>query len=170
MLLMSKWLVIALSCIWLVVDLSKILESLSASINDRGSTTLMFKNRNSPKSEPSSPPRSPNSVASFRTTNTPNSMTSPSKCKSEISFSKQMANRSQSIFSSSGTGLSQNMATILAMATMKEKLNSNNAAGAEIKPSVTITPSRLSPSLSSENGNSMNSSKCKPIHQIFTTA
>lgn len=68
------------------------------------------------------------------------------------------------------TGLSQNMATILAMATMKEKLNSNNAAGAEIKPSVTITPSRLSPSLSSENGNSMNSSKCKSIHQIFTTA
>lgn len=81
----------------------KILESLSASIGDKG-TALLFKNRNSPKSEPPTPPRSPNSSLSVRTTVTPNSITTQtSKMKSDISLPKQSGSRTQSsIFSSTG--------------------------------------------------------------------
>ena len=58
------------------------------------------------------------------------------------------------------------MAAILAMASMKEQLKLNNSSSsAEVSPSVTITPSRLSPNLNAENSNNSNSGKC-----LYSTA
>lgn len=53
--------------------------------------------------------------------------------------------------------LPQNMAEILALANLKEQLKLNNNSSAEMNPCVTITPSRLSPNLNTENSNNSNS-------------
>lgn len=53
------------------------------------------------------------------------------------------------------------MAAILAVATMKEQLKLNNTSSTEIKPCITITPSRLSPNLNTENSNNSNSGTWK---------
>lgn len=59
--------------------------------------------------------------------------------------------------------LPQNMAEILALANLKEQLKLNSTSGTDLSPCVTITPSRLSPSLNAENSNNSNSGIC----QIF---
>ena len=63
--------------------------------------------------------------------------------------------------------LPHNMAAILAVASMKEQLKLNNSNSLEVSPSVTITPSRLSPNLNTENSNNSNSGKRVEEHMMY---
>ncbi|XP_065221006.1 zinc finger protein castor homolog 1-like isoform X2 [Planococcus citri] len=113
--------------------------------------------RHNPKSEPPTPPRSPQTHSLKGLAMTLNPIGTPSSKKADLSFSKQTNVRTQSsIFSSSDTILPQNVAAILALSSMKDQQPKTNSMN-DGKPCVTITPSRLSPSLHTENSNNSNS-------------
>lgn len=76
---------------------------------DKGPAALLLKNRISPKSEPPTPPRSPNSAFAVRTNAVPNSIaTQTVKGKTDVQFLKQqIGSRVQSsLLSTTGVSVS----------------------------------------------------------------